>query len=94
MEFHKLDRLPAQIQVGQLISSRYDDLYAQGLSAGARPALWEDRRPGVDLVKDVEGRILKLQSSGQQSPAQTGWIIVLRGGSCEQGYEWTLYGFA
>ena len=94
MDLHKFDRLPARIQVSQLVSSRYDDLYAQGLLADRRPSAWEMRRTGIDLVVDADGRIFKLQSGGQQSPPQPGWVIVLRGGSAEQGYEWTLHGFA
>ena len=92
MEFHKLDRLPARVHISRLLSSRYDDLYARGLPAGERPCLWEERRAGVDLVIDAEGQRLKLQSSGQQSPPQPGWAIVIRGGGGEQGYEWTLHG--
>ena len=94
MEFHKLDRLPARLHVKQLLSSRYDDLYDQGFPRGERPLAWEKRRAGVDVVTDAEGRVFRLQSDGQQSPPQADWVIVVRGGSSEQGYEWTLHGFA
>lgn len=79
----ELPQLPAEVQVEELLSSRY--------SSGERPASWDERQAGEDLVRTSEGQTLKLWSEGGQSPPRCGWRIILRSGTKESGYRWTLY---
>lgn len=84
--------LPKKVQVKELISSRYDDLYEEGvLPQGARPQVWDNRVAGTDVIRIEAGEELLLKSSGQQSPPQAGWTLMLTGGDTD-GYTWTLYG--
>ena len=90
-----ITKLPARIQVHELVSSRYGLGYAppETLDEGLpRPLSWDERVSGSDVVKTQEGLTLKLQSSAQQTPPQPGWVLVLTVGSAEAGYDWTLYG--
>lgn len=84
----------AKIQVAEVVSSRYGDdadcLMADKL--GSKPANWEDRREGVDTVRTTGGEVLRLLSVGGQAVPKPGWVLVVTGGSFEQGYRWTLYG--
>jgi len=92
-----ITKLPARIQVHELVSSRYGLGYtpAQDLDDGLpRPLSWDERVSGSDVVKTHDGHTLKLRSSAQQTPPQPGWVLVLTGGSAEAGYDWTLYGMA
>jgi len=75
-----------RVKVGRVLESRY--------SGGFRPLSWDNRKNGIDLVETVEGEVLRLASSGQQSCPQPGWEIVLTGGDGERGFGWTLYGLA
>ena len=79
-----LEHIPARLEVEQLVESRY-----QG---GQRPLSWDARTEGADVVRTVDGKVLKLASDGGQSPPRRGWIIMVTGGNAETGYEWTLYG--
>jgi len=88
-------KLPARIQVQELISSRYGDAYkaGDGFDDGLpRPLSWDARIEGVDVVRSVEGATIKLASSAMQTPPQPGWVLVLTDGSSERGFHWTLYG--
>lgn len=78
--------LPKLVEISAVISSRYP--------GNCRPASWDDRSSGIDVVRGTEGSTFKLRSSGGQSPPQPGWKIVLRNGSPEEGFAWTLYGIA
>jgi len=78
--------IPAEVEVSQLVESRY--------SEGRRPSAWKDRASGIDVIATSGGDVLKLQSNGQQSPPQPGWRIVLTGGDALAGYTWTLYGLS
>jgi len=89
-------KIPARIQVQELVSSRYE-----GLSFGdpdspddglPRPLSWDARIEGVDVVRTSDGATLKLQSSAMQTPPQPGWVLVLTDGSVADGFAWTLYG--
>ncbi|MCB0353085.1 MAG: hypothetical protein KDD64_06150 [Bdellovibrionales bacterium] len=75
---------PFRVRVGKIISSRY--------SGDSRPANWDLRTPGIDVIESTDGHAIKLESDGQQSPPQPGWEILITGGSEESGYRWTLYG--
>ncbi len=87
------EKLPATIRVNELLSSRYDALYATGeLERGSRPFSWDDRTEGIDVVRCEDGREIRLLSDGGQSPPHPGWVLVLRGGDADAGYSWTLYG--
>ena len=77
-------RIPASVQVKAIIMSRYPQ--------HLRPACWNDRKAGVDVVETIDGREVKLVSEGGQSPPKPGWEIVLTSGDNAQGYHWTLYG--
>lgn len=76
--------LPQQIEVAELISSRYQE--------NERPDSWSERFEGFDVIRTTEGKVVKLLSSGGQSPPAKGWRLVLTSGEPERGYEWTLYG--
>lgn len=75
--------LPERVTVTAIVSSRY--------RGHVRPQSWDDRKAGVDTIQTSDGRTLKLQSDGQQSPPQVGWVILLSGGDDISGYLWTLY---
>ena len=79
-----MDNIPAQIQVKQLLQSRY--------SSGEKPLSWDDRVEGHDVVLTEDGKRVRLFSNGGQSPPRSGWCIIVTGGNAEQGYRWTLYG--
>ncbi len=84
MDLSRVEKLPSRAKVRQLVTSRYPD--------NIRPASWDDRREGVDVVKTEDNRYIKLSSDGGQSPPNPGWIIMLTGGDFQTGYTWTLYG--
>ena len=73
-----------RVRVASIISSRYPD--------GFRPASWDERRDGVDLVRTIDGKELRLMSDGGQSPPKPGWEILLTEGDAHHGFRWTLYG--
>lgn len=77
----------AKVCVAEVVTSRYGA--ARG---GDRPLLWDERRAGTDTVRIEGGETITLQSSPMQSTPKPGWILVLTGGSHEEGYAWTLYG--
>ena len=83
---------PVRIEVSQLISSRYDQT-SVGVDA-LRPSDWDRRKEGVDVVRVTGGATLKLMSSAMQSPPKPGWVLMLNGGSEQEGYTWTLYGLS
>lgn len=78
-----LGKLPVRLRVGELVSSRY--------SNGNRPLNWDQRVSGEDLIKTDDGRVVKLQSDGGQSPPKKDWEILITGGDAQTGYGWTLY---
>jgi hypothetical protein len=84
---HRALHLHAKVSVAEVVSSRYG-----GERGAERPLLWDDRRPGKDVVRIDGGEILTLQSSAMQSTPKPGWVLVLTGGSLHEGYTWTLYG--
>lgn len=75
---------PIRINVTSLVSSRYEDK--------RRPEDWDERAEGVDVVQAEGGEQYRLFSDGGQSPPESGWTIMLLGGSNDEGYRWTLYG--
>ena len=75
---------PVSIEVAECVSSRYVQ--------HRRPLSWDLRRAGIDTIRTTDGRVLRLESSGDQSPPRPGWTIVLMSGDDERGYAWTLYG--
>ncbi len=80
-------KFPVRVQVGELLSGRYPNVMA-----GERPSSWDERVSGVDLVRELDGRVLKLLSDGQQPTPRKGWVLMLTSGSTDDGYRWTLYG--
>lgn len=94
--------LPFRIEVSKVVSSRYDDSgVLQQIesdrdfsSSLKRPASWDLRRNGVDLVIDQEGREFRLYSDGGQSVPEPGWILLLTGLNSDKEYLWTLYGMS
>ncbi len=58
---------------------------------GSKPLSWDDRSNGVDIVLDVNGEELVLDSRGDQSTPDVGWEIFIDGKS-DVGFTWTLYG--
>jgi hypothetical protein len=83
--------LPLEVTVSEIVSSRY--------AGHRRPASWDQRLAGIDVVRTsdnspIKNATIKLCSDGGQSPPQPGWRIVLRDGSAEEGYRWTLYAFS
>lgn len=87
-------RLPARVQVAELVSSRYsgNDTGKGADRSQQRPPSWDDRREGVDVVRTLSGETVRLYSSAMQSPPQPGWVVLITGGCGETGYTWTLYG--
>lgn len=83
MKFDSIESLPRRVLVQEIVKSRY--------ARDSRPASWDERVAGTDVVRTSEGLVLQLTSDGQQSPPQPGWEILLRDGDAE-GYSWTLYG--
>ncbi len=83
--------LHAKVQVDSVLSSRYEQSPQQG-APGSRPPGWDERREGLDTVQTSSGEVLRLFSTGAQSVPKPGWVIVITGGSFEEGYTWTLYG--
>lgn len=84
MDLFRIEKLPSRVKVADIVTSRYAD--------NVRPADWDARRSGIDLVKTSDNKFVKLLSDGGQSPPQAGWVIMLTGGDYELGYTWTLYG--
>lgn len=76
--------LPSRITVTKLVSSRYP--------SGKRPASWDQRTSGVDVVQASDGKNIKLLSDGGQSPPRKGWVVLLTKGDEQSGFNWTLYG--
>jgi len=62
----------------------------------SRPAAWEEREPGLEVVVDSEGHKYELRSTGQQSTPHVGWQLVLHSTEASSlpngGWDWTLYG--
>ena len=73
-----------KVKVKQLLSSRY--------VGSGRPASWDQRVEGVDVVFSATGREIKLFSDMGQSPPQPGWEILLTAEERPGVYRWTLYG--
>ena len=86
-DFDSVPSLPIRVQVAEQIASRYSTSPVAG-----RPVSWDDRFPGIDVVRTEDGRTLRLASDGQQSCPASGWVILLSDGDAERGYRWTLYG--
>lgn len=84
MSFYSLQHLPFEVYIIELVSSRYGN--------GRRPVSWDDRSDGVDVVRTVDGKLIKLWSSGGQSPPAPGWRIIIAEGDVQRGFSWTLYG--
>lgn len=84
MEESTSEQLPRRVHIAESKSERYPD--------NMRPVDWDFRRAGADVVKTVGGEELRLISTGQQSPPQPGWVIMLTAGDAGSGYSWTLYG--
>ena len=81
--------LPHRIEVADVISSRYGEVFSE-----SRPAGWDERFSGMDIVRTVAGEEVALQSSAMQSVPKVGWVLMLTGGDRQVGYEWTLYGIS
>jgi hypothetical protein len=87
-----------QIKVARVVSSRrYSDLerdydVTEDLFLSPnRPANWEERLDGCEVIESVDGEQIQLWSDGMQSTPKPGWVILTTGGSQESGYTWTLY---
>ncbi len=83
MTTESVDTLPILLKVDSLIESRY--------SNNERPLSWDNRKSGVDVILTPDGKKLKLQSDGGQSPPKRGWSLLLTNGDPKNGYAWTLY---
>ena len=79
-----VDKIPCRVTVGSIVRSRYEKQ--------TRPADWAARVDGIDVITTTDGEELRLYSNGQQNTPQPNWVLLLTGGSAEEGYEWTLYG--
>lgn len=93
---HAIDR-EAKVCVAEVISSRYGAVSnaSQGAEGdGDRPQSWDDRKTGIDVIRSLDGETIKLSSSPMQSTPKPGWVLVLTGGTSEEGYTWTLYGIS
>lgn len=86
-----------KVCVAEVVTSRYGALRFSGgggEKVGDRPLCWDDRREGIDVVRSLGGETVKLKSSPMQSTPKPGWVIVLTGGTADEGYSWTLYGIS
>lgn len=83
---------PARLEVVKLVSSRYES--GKGSGQVARPADWDERCSGIDVVQVAGGATVRLLSSPMQSPPKPGWVVMLTGGNENEGYTWTLYGLS
>ena len=93
----KLLHMSAKVCVAEVVSSRYRGITSVGRvesAGGERPQSWDQRVAGIDVVRAVGGETIKLHSMAMQSTPKPGWVIVLTGGSEDEGYTWTLYGMS
>ena len=89
--------MKAKVCVEDVVASRYGLSVKPASSGGKRserPQSWDDRKEGIDVVRAFGGDTIKLKSSAMQSTPKPGWVIVLTGGSEQEGYSWTLYGIS
>jgi hypothetical protein len=81
--------LPKRVIVDQVVKSRY--------VPGARPLSWDERVPGVEVIRATSGEEISLFSNGGQSSPAPGWELLLTAEtimpeSRQAALEWTLYG--
>lgn len=84
METESVESLPRRIRVAEVVESRY--------GGSDRPASWDLRTEGSDIIKDSDGHVIRLACSGDQSTPTAGWVLLLTEDKGEAGYAWTLYG--
>ena len=77
-------KVPARVCVSDIISSRYID--------NQKPLSWDERRDGLDVVRTMDGQVLRLLSDGGQAPPREGWELMLTEDGGNDSYRWTLYG--
>jgi hypothetical protein len=80
-----------RVQVVRVLSSRYAQSRF-GAERAVRPGSWDDRRDGIDTVEVEGGEVIKLASTPMQSTPKANWVLMLTGGSAQDGFAWTLYG--
>jgi hypothetical protein len=85
MNTDELASVPCRVDVSETLQTRY------GYGSVDRPLVWEERTEGIDTVRTVDGRTIRLRSDGQQSPPKPGWGLIISGGDATSGYTWTLY---
>jgi hypothetical protein len=85
--------LPRRIEVRRAIASRYGTM-KEKTPGMTRPADWDHRKPGIDLIETTSGERIHLRSDGGQSVPKSGWIVMLTSGDDATGYGWTLYGMS
>jgi len=73
-----------RVKIAKIVSSRYPD--------HQRPASWDDRKSGVDVVLCDNGEALRLWSDGQQSPPAVNSVIMILKSEDTGPLTWTLYG--
>jgi hypothetical protein len=74
-----------KITVKKIVSQRYP----VGI---LRPSSWDDRIEGVDTIESTDGEKINLQSTGQQSVPQPGWVILVDESGQTSAKSWTLFG--
>ena len=79
-------KAPCRIQVAKIVASRYAN--------HTRPAQWDSRISGVDVIQTVDQKTVRLLSDGGQSPPKEGWVLLLASGDSEAGFKWTLSGMS
>jgi hypothetical protein len=86
------DNLPRCVKIVEVIESRY--------APGQRPALWNERREGLEKIRTADGKVLQLFSTGGQSTPAPGWELLLTKvvpqtqSGTTAAFQWTLYGVA
>jgi len=78
-------KFPSKIEVEGIVSSRYGEI------TSLRPANWEERVRGVDIIRTKEGNEIRLLSEADQSTPQKNWVLMLTG-EVNDAFVWTLYG--
>lgn len=84
--------LPQRITIKEVLSSRYAPELLTDYSGLDRPADWDQRVSGKDVILSSDDQQIVLKSGGGQSTPKQGWVLLLTSGSQEDGYDWTLYG--
>jgi hypothetical protein len=80
------DHIPLKrVVVSEVIHGRY--------TPGSRPVSWDGRVAGIEKIRSVDGEVVELESSAQQSTPALGWeILLFQSATTPSPIRWTLFG--